>query len=72
MGLRYPETPADVHAKLVSAVNRGMRTPEMTKYFEATGFDPMFNFGPAEMGRYQADEYQRFKGIADTIGVKPE
>jgi hypothetical protein len=32
----------------------------------------MFTFGPVEMGRYQLDEYQRFKGIADVIGVKPE
>lgn len=66
------ETPADVHAKLVAAVSRGMRTPEMTKYYETQGAEPMFSFGPTEMGRYQADEYQRFKGIADTIGVKPE
>ena len=66
------QTPIHVHAKLVDAVNRGMRTPEMTKYFEVTGAEPMYTFGPAEMGRYQADEYQRFKGIADTIGVKPE
>jgi hypothetical protein len=44
----------------------------MTKYFEVTGAEPMYTFGPAEMGRYQAEEYQRFKGIADTIGVKPE
>ncbi len=66
------ETPADVHAKLVAAVLRGMRSPEMAKYYEATGAEPMFTFGPVEMGRYQLDEYQRFKGIADVIGVKPE
>lgn len=66
------ETPAEPHAKLVAAVQRGMRAPEMTKYFEVTGAEPMYTFGPAEMGRYQAEEYHRFKGIADTIGVKPE
>ena len=66
------ETPADVHAKLVSAVNRAMRTPEMTRYFEIQGSEPMYNSGPVEMGRYQLDEYQRFKVIADAVGIKPE
>lgn len=66
------ETPAEPHAKLVAAAQKGMRTPEMTKYFEATGAEPMYNFGPVEMGKYQTDEYQRFKGIADNIGLKPE
>ena len=66
------ETPADVHAKLVGAVNRAMRTPEMTRYFESQGSEPMYNSGPAEMGRYQLEEYQRFKAIADTVGIKPE
>ena len=66
------ETPADVHAKLVSAVNRAMRTPEMTRYFEIQGSEPMYNSGPVEMGRYQLDEYQRFKVIADAVGIKAE
>jgi tripartite-type tricarboxylate transporter receptor subunit TctC len=66
------ETPADVHAKLVSATNRAMKTPELTKYFETQGSEPMYTFGPVEMGRYQSEEYQRFKGIADAVGIKPE
>ena len=66
------ETPADVHARLVNAVNRAMRTPELTRYFESQGTEPMYSFGPVEMGRYQLEEYQRFKGIADTVGIKPE
>jgi hypothetical protein len=32
----------------------------------------MYTFGPVEMGRYQGEEYQRFKGIADAVGMKPE
>ncbi len=66
------ETPADVHAKLVNVVNQAMRTPELTKYFESQGTEPMYSFGPAEMGRYQFEEYQRFKSIADAVGIKPE
>ncbi len=66
------EVPADVHAKLVGATNRAMRTPELTKYFESQGSDPMYTFGPAEMGRYQTDEHHRFKAIADAVGIKPE
>jgi tripartite-type tricarboxylate transporter receptor subunit TctC len=66
------ETPAPIHAKLVAATNQAMKTPESTKYFETQGSEPMYTFGPAEMGRYQLDEYQRFKGIADIVGIKPE
>lgn len=66
------ETPPDVHAKLVAATNRAMKTPEITKYFETQGSEPMYTFGPIEMGRYQLEEYQRFKGIADIVGIKPE
>lgn len=32
----------------------------------------MYTFWPVEMGRYQAVEYPRFKGIADSVGIKPE
>lgn len=66
------ETPADVHAKLVAATNRAMKTPEITRYFETQGSEPMYTYGPAEMGRYQLEEFNRFKGIADTVGIKPE
>jgi tripartite-type tricarboxylate transporter receptor subunit TctC len=66
------ETPADVHEKLAASVNRAMKTPEMTKYFETQGAEPMYTFGPVEMNRYRDDEYRRFKTIADTVGIKPE
>ena len=66
------ETPPQIHAKLAAATNQAMRTPESTKYFENQGSEPMYSFGPSEMGRYQLEEYQRFKGIADTVGIKPE
>ena len=66
------ETPPDVHAKLVAATSRAMKTPEITRYFEAQGSEPMYAFGPTEMGRYQLEEFQRFKGIADVVGIKPE
>ena len=66
------ETPADVHAKLVTAVNRAMKTPELTRYFESQGSEPMYTYGPVDMGRYQFEDYQRSKLIADTVGIKPE
>jgi tripartite-type tricarboxylate transporter receptor subunit TctC len=66
------ETPPDVQAKLVAATIRAMKTPELLKYFETQGSEPMYTFGPSEMGRYQVEEYQRFKGIADIVGIKAE
>ena len=66
------DTPADVHAKLTSAAQKAMRTTEFTKYIESQGSEPMHEFGPELMGKYQAAEIARFKMIADAAGIKAE
>lgn len=66
------DTPADVHAKLVEAVNRAMASVEFKKYIESQGSEPMYDFGPEKMGKYQLEEIERYQRIANTAGIKPE
>jgi tripartite-type tricarboxylate transporter receptor subunit TctC len=66
------EVPADVHAKLVSAMQTALRTPEMKRYFEANGSDPMVDFGPERMAEHLRQEIARFRRVADAAGIKPE
>ena len=66
------EVPADVHAKLVSAMQTALRTPEMKRYFEANGSDPMVDFGPDRMAEHLRQEIARFRRVADAAGIKPE
>lgn len=66
------ETPADQHAKLVDAMKKAMRTPEFAKYIETQGSEPMYDFGPEAMGKYQVEEIERFRKVAEAAGIKPE
>jgi tripartite-type tricarboxylate transporter receptor subunit TctC len=66
------EVPADVHAKLVSAMQTALRSPEMKRYFEANGSDPMVDFGPERMAEHLRQEIARFRRVADAAGIKPE
>ncbi len=66
------ETPADIQAKLTNAVQKAMRTPEFAKYIESQGSEPMHDYGPEAMGKYQVAEIARFKVIADAAGIKAE
>jgi tripartite-type tricarboxylate transporter receptor subunit TctC len=66
------EVPADAHAKLVSAMQTALRSPEMKRYFEANGSDPMVDFGPERMAEHLRQEIARFRRVADAAGIKPE
>jgi tripartite-type tricarboxylate transporter receptor subunit TctC len=66
------DTPPEVHSKLTNAVQQAMRTSEFAKYVESQGSEPMFEFGPEAMGKYQVAEISRFKVIADAAGMKAE
>lgn len=66
------ETPPDVHGKLVASMQAALRTPEMKRYFEVNGSDPMVEFGPDRMAEYLRSEIARFRRVADAAGIKPE
>jgi tripartite-type tricarboxylate transporter receptor subunit TctC len=66
------ETPSDAHGKLVSAMQTAMRSPEMKRYFEVNGSDPMTDFGPERMAEHLRLEIARFRRVAEAAGIKPE
>jgi tripartite-type tricarboxylate transporter receptor subunit TctC len=66
------ETPAAAHAKLVEAMKKGLASKEAANYFIANGSEPMVDFGPERMTKYQLDEIDRFRKIADAAGIKAE
>lgn len=65
------DTPADVVAKLSSAMQRALATKESQDYIAKSGFSQNPT-PPAQMVKYQEDEYLRYKRIADAAGMKPE
>jgi tripartite-type tricarboxylate transporter receptor subunit TctC len=65
------ETPADVVARLSAAMQKALATRDSQEYIAKSGFNPNPT-PPAQMMKYQEDEYLRYKRIADTAGIKPE
>jgi tripartite-type tricarboxylate transporter receptor subunit TctC len=66
------ETPPEVHGKLVAAMQAALRSPEMKRYFEVNGSDPMVDFGPDRMSEHLRQEIARFRRVADAAGIKAE
>jgi tripartite-type tricarboxylate transporter receptor subunit TctC len=66
------ETPSDAHGKLVTAMQTALRSPEMKRYFEVNGSDPMTDFGPERMAEHLRLEIVRFRRVAEAAGIKPE
>lgn len=65
------ETPDDVVEKLAAAMQKAM-TSEAGRAYHATLPSAAMMMGPKELGAFQLREYQRFKRVADTAGIKPE
>lgn len=65
------ETPDAVTAKLVDAMQKILATPGAKAFIAKIGSDPML-LPPAEMRKFQVSETERFRGIADRAGIKPE
>ena len=65
------ETPDDVVDKLAAAMHKAM-TSDAGRAYHATLPSAAMMMGPKELGAFQLKEYQRFKRVADTAGIKPE
>ena len=65
------ETPDDVVDKLAAAMQKAM-TSDAGRAYHATLPSAAMMMGPKELGAFQLQEYQRFKRVADTAGIKPE
>jgi tripartite-type tricarboxylate transporter receptor subunit TctC len=65
------ETPEDITAKLADALQKALASNDAKEYVRKTGAE-MMPHAPAAMQRYQRDEYERFRRIAEMAGIKPE
>ncbi|MDH4389995.1 MAG: tripartite tricarboxylate transporter substrate binding protein [Aquabacterium sp.] len=65
------ETPDDVVEKLAAAIQKIMTSDVGKTYHASLPSQPMM-MGPKALGEFQLREYQRFKRVADTAGIKPE
>jgi len=65
------ETPDDVVEKLAAAIQKIMVSDAGKAYHASLPSQPM-NMGPKALGEFQLREFQRFKRVADTAGIKPE
>lgn len=65
------ETPDDVVDKLAAAMQKIM-TSDAGKAYHATLPSAAMMMGPKALGEFQLSEYQRFKRVAETAGIKPE
>lgn len=65
------ETPDDVVEKLAAAIQKIMTSDAGKAYHASLPSQPMM-MGPKALGEFQLREYQRFKRVADTAGIKPE
>ena len=65
------ETPDEVVEKLAAAIQKIMTSDVGKAYHASLPSQPM-SMGPKALGEFQLREYQRFKRVADTAGIKPE
>ena len=65
------ETPDNVTAKLADAMQAIMAANEPKDFVEKTGYELM-PYTPAIMLKYQRDELDRFRRIAELTGIEPE
>ncbi len=65
------ETPDDVTRVLVDATARILASPLTHDYAKKAG-TPLLPLGPAEFTKYQRDEIERFKKVAEAAGIKAE
>lgn len=71
-GLYAPAaTPKDIVARLNAEVVRILADPEVARRFAAQGAEPR-STTPEELARFQREEYERWKRVIRSAGIKPE
>ncbi len=66
------ETPEEVTAKLVDALQRALASHEAKDFVKKHPGEDLMPHAPAAMHKYQRDEFERFRRIALAAGIKPE
>lgn len=65
------ETPEAVTNRLVEALQKILATPAAREFIAKIGSEPMA-LAPAEMRRFQMNETERFRRVAESAGIKPQ
>jgi tripartite-type tricarboxylate transporter receptor subunit TctC len=65
------ETPEDATSKLAGALQKALATNEAREFIRVTGGELM-PYPPEAMRKFQRDELDRFRRIAEAAGIKPE
>ncbi len=65
------ETPEDVTAKLVDALQKIQNSNEPREFMKKLGLEVM-PFAPAAMAKYHRDVLEDFRRVAEQAGIKPE
>jgi tripartite-type tricarboxylate transporter receptor subunit TctC len=64
-------TPKEIVSKLNAAIAKSVRLPDVSEKLLADGAEPVGGT-PAEFGRHLADEIERFRKLAKTIGLETQ
>jgi tripartite-type tricarboxylate transporter receptor subunit TctC len=65
------ETPEDITNKMAEAMQKVMASPAAQEYRKKVGSE-FLTGPPAVMRKFQLDQYQNFKRVAESAGIKPE
>ncbi len=65
------ETPEDITRKLAAATMKILQSPAAHDYAQKAGTQ-LLPLGPAEFARYQREEVERFRRVAEASGIKAE
>lgn len=66
------ETPDDVTARLADALQKALSTNDAKEFVKKIGGGELMPYAPAAMRKFQMDEYERYRHIAEIAGIKPE
>jgi tripartite-type tricarboxylate transporter receptor subunit TctC len=62
-------TPPDIVAKLNAEIRRAVAQPDLQQKLIAAGMEPPPNYGPADVGKFIADDIARWTKFVDAVGI---
>lgn len=66
------ETPDEVAARLSDAMRKVLAMPEVKAFAQKTAGTDLMPLSPAEIRSFNIAEIQRFRRLADKVGIRPE
>ncbi len=66
-----PETPQAVVTKLADAMQKVWTSPGFTEFARANGLEAL-TLGPEALRKFQQNDLEKLRGVADAAGIKAE